>query len=140
MSVISGTGLVGRVKYVSAHFASILSILSQEQPVSAKLKDGTHGFSTWESEHPEVFIMKDMPQEAKIKKGDSVFTTSFGNVFPPDVLVGTVLKVDINKKNGLQQLTLKPAANFRSLQYVYAVDNAMLPEKKQLEDSSKTKK
>ena len=136
MSVISGTGLVGRVKYVSGHFASILSILSQEQAVSARLKNGTHGFTIWDSEHPDVFLMKDMPQEEKIKKGDSIFTTSFGNVFPPDVLVGTVLKIDINKKNGLQQLSLKPATNFRNLQYVYVVDNKMSAEKKQLEDST----
>ena len=84
--------------------------------------------------------MKDMPQEAKIKKGDSVFTTSFSLFFPPDVLIGTVLRIDVNKKNGLQQLYLKPATNFRNLQYVYVIGNAMAAERKDLEDSAtKTK-
>ncbi len=134
MSVISGTGLVGRVEYVTAHFASILSILSNKQQVSAKLKDGTFKSTVWDNEKPEVFLMKDMPPEAKIKKGDSVFTTSFGNTFPPDVLIGTVNVIEINKKNGKQQLYLKPATNFRSLQYVYVLENLMDAERKQLEE------
>ncbi len=134
MSVISGTGLVGRVEYVTAHFASVLSILSNKQQVSAKLKDGTFKSTVWDYERPDIFMMRDMPPEEKIKKGDSVFTTSFGNTFPPDVLIGTVIKTEINKKNGKQQLYLRPATNFRSLQYVYVLDNIMDVEKKQLEE------
>ncbi len=134
MSVISGTGLVGRVEYVTAHFASVLSILSNKQQVSAKLKDGTFKSTVWDYERPDMFMMRDMPPEEKIKKGDSVFTTSFGNTFPPDVLIGTVIKTEINKKNGKQQLYLRPATNFRSLQYVYVLDNIMDVEKKQLEE------
>ena len=139
MSVISGNGLVGRIEHVSAHFATVLSILSKQQ-VSAKLKDGTYGFSIWDNERPDVFLMKDMPQEAKIKKGDSVFTTSYSRLVPPDVLIGTVVKIEINKKNGLQQLSLRPSTNFRNLEYVYVVSNVMDNERKQLEDSSAIKK
>ncbi|MBC7554154.1 MAG: rod shape-determining protein MreC [Taibaiella sp.] len=136
MSVISGTGLVGRVEYVSAHFASILSILSIKQQVSAKLKDGTFKSTVWDNEKPDIFMMKDMPAEIKVRKGDSVFTTSFGNTFPPDVLIGTVTRGELNKKNGKQQLFLKPATNFRSLEYVYVLENVMRVEQKQLEDSA----
>ena len=135
MSVISGSGLVGRVEYVTAHFASILSILSNKQQVSARLRDGTFKSTVWDNERPDQFMMKDMPQEAKVKKGDSVFTTSFGNTFPPDVLIGIVTKVELNKKNGKQQLYLRPATNFRTLQYVYVLENLMDAEKKQLEES-----
>ncbi len=135
MSVISGNGLVGRVEYVTAHFSSILSILSNKQQVSAKLKDGTFKSTVWDNEHPDVFMMKDMPPEAKVKKGDSVYTTSFGNTFPPDVLIGTVINIEINKKNGKQQLYLRPATNFRSLQYVYVLENLMDAEKKQLDET-----
>ncbi len=136
MSVISGTGLVGRVEHVTAHFANVLSILSNKQQVSARLKDGTFKSTVWDNERPDVFLMRDMPPEKKIKKGDSVFTTSFGTTFPPDVLIGTVIKVELNKKNGNQQLTLRPATNFRSLQYVYVLENKMIPEQKQLDEPS----
>lgn len=134
MAVISSTGLVGRVEYVSGNFASILSILSNKQQVSAKLKDGTFKSTVWDNEHPDVFMMKDMPPELKIKRGDSVFTTPYGNTFPADVLIGRVAKVELTKKNGKQQLYLTPATNFRNLQYVYVIENLLSEERKQLEE------
>ncbi|NDC40668.1 MAG: rod shape-determining protein MreC [Chitinophagia bacterium] len=136
MAVISGTGLVGRVEHASSHFAVILSIMSAKQQVSARLRDGSFKSTIWDNERPEVFQMRDMPPEAKVHKGDSVFTTSYGNTFPPDVLIGTVTGVEWNKKNGKQHLYLKPATNFRALQYVYVLQNVMETEKKQLEDST----
>lgn len=138
MAVISGSGIVGRVVHVSAHFASILSVLSVKQQVSARLKDGTIGYITWDGERPDVMIMKDVPQQIKVKSGDSVYSTSY-SFFPPEIMIGTVFKTETIKKNNLQLLYLKPSTNFRDLQYVYVVENKLDPERKQLEDSVKTK-
>jgi rod shape-determining protein MreC len=139
MAVISGTGIVGRIVHTSDNFASALSVLSVKQQVSAKLKDGTVGYVTWEGERPDVMVMKDVPQQIKVKKGDSVFTTSY-SFFPPDVLIGTVYKTQHIKKNNLQLLHLRTATNFRNLQYVYVVENKRLKERMALEDSVKKKK
>jgi rod shape-determining protein MreC len=138
MSVLSGSGTVGRVVHVSAHFASILSILSVKQQVSARLKDGTYGYITWGGDRPDVLMMRDVAQQIKVKTGDSVYTTSY-SFFPPDILMGTVIKTETLKKNNLQLLYVRPAANFRNLQYVYVVENKMDAERKELEDSVKTK-
>ncbi len=72
MAVISGTGIVGRVEHVSPHFASVISILSSKQKVSAKLKDGTNGYIVWDEKQPEVLIMTDVPQQVKVKKGEII--------------------------------------------------------------------
>lgn len=135
MAVISGTGIVGRVEHVSPHFASVLSVLSSKQKVSAKLKDGTIGYIIWDEKQPEILTMTDVPQQASVKKGDTIYTTSY-SFFPPDVMIGTVLKTETVKKNNLQLLTLLSSTNFRMLQYVYVVENKMGPERKQLEDST----
>jgi rod shape-determining protein MreC len=139
MAVLSGTGAVGRVEHVSAHFASILSILSVKQKVSAHTKDGTTGYIEWEGSRPDVLLMKDVPQQVKIKRGDSIYTTSY-SFFPPDVLVGIVFNIEYIKKNNLQLLYLRPGTNFRNLQYVYVVENKMMGERTQLEDSVKATK
>ncbi len=138
MAVISGTGIVGRVEHVSAHYASVLSILSSKQTVSAKLKDGTTGYIKWEEKQPDVLIMTDLPQQAKIKKGDSVYTSVF-SIFSPDILIGTVLTIETVKKNAMQILHLQSSTNFHNLQYVYVIENKMIMERKQLEDSSAKK-
>jgi len=136
MAVISSTGVVGRVMYVSAHFSSVLSVLSVKQQLSAKLKDGTSSYITWEGDNPDVMVMKDIPQQIKIHMNDSVFTTSY-SFFPADILIGTVFKMKVNTKNNLRQLYLRPSTNFRNIQYVYVVENKMMDERLKLEDSVK---
>ena len=141
MAVISGTGVVGRVEHVSAHFASVLSVLSAKQRISAKLlKNGTNGFVIWDEKSPDVLTMIDVPQDVQLRKGDSVLTNNYSLYFPPDILIGTVVKTQALKKNGLQLIYLQSATNFHNLQYVYVIENKMAGEKKQLEDSSALKK
>ena len=135
-SIISSTGVVGRVVHVSDNYASALSVLSVKQQVSAKLKVGTVGYVSWNGERPDVMIMRDVPQQIKVKRGDSVFTTSY-SFFPPNILIGVVYKTVAIKKNNLQLLYLRTATNFRNLQYVYVVENTMMDERVKLEDSVK---
>ncbi len=139
LAVISGTGIVGRIEHVSAHFSSLLSILSTKLKVSAKLKGGTNGFVVWDEKSPDILTLVDVPQQVTVKKGDTVYTNNYSLYFPPDVMIGTVIKTEIIKKNAMQLILLRSSTNFHSLQYVYVVENKMAGEKKQLEDSSAKK-
>jgi rod shape-determining protein MreC len=139
MAVLSGSGVVGRVEHVSANYSSILSVLSAKQRVSARLKNTANGFVVWEGKNPRVLTMIDVPQQVEVKKGDSVFTNSYSLYFPPEVLIGTVIKTEPIKKNAMQHIYLKSSTDFANLQYVYVVENKMRQEKTQLEDST-TKK
>jgi len=148
MAVISGNGAVGRVIHTSGHFATVLSLLSVsfsgneqkqiEQQLSAKLKDGTQSYVSWDGERADVLIMKDVPQQVAVKKGDSVFTGNF-SYYPRDIMIGTVIRIEAVKKNNMQILYLRTATNFRNLQYVYVVDNKYSEEIKTLSDSLKKK-
>lgn len=139
MAVISGTGVVGRIEHVSAHFSVALSVLSTKLKVSAKLKNGNNGFIVWDEKSPDVLTMLDIPKDVNVKKGDSVYTNNFSLYFPPDVLVGTVLKTEADKKKGTQIIFVHSSTNFHTLQYVYVVDNRMAAERKQLEDQTNKK-
>jgi rod shape-determining protein MreC len=83
--------------------------------------------------------MIDVPKHVDVKKGDSVFTNNF-SYFPPDVLIGTVIRTEIDQKKGMKLIYMLSSTNFHSLQYVYVIDNKMTLEKKNLEDSSKKAK
>jgi len=140
MPVISSNGLVGRVENVSKHFATVLSILNVKQPVSAKLKEGTtFSVVNWEGERPDVLVMKGVAQEIKVKNNDSIYTTGYSQYLPANILIGTVFKKETLKKDNTQQLYIRPATNFRNLQYVYVIENKMSGERVQLEDSTKGK-
>ncbi|MCC6186012.1 MAG: rod shape-determining protein MreC [Chitinophagaceae bacterium] len=139
MALVSGTGIVGRVTNVSTHFATALSILNTKQSLSSKLKDGTSSFVYWEqAAGPDKLLMKITQPEIKIHKGDSVFTTSYSTLFPADMLIGTIQKVFIVKKDNSRLLHIKPATNFRNMDYVYAIKNEFIEERRRLEDTTQT--
>lgn len=136
MSVVSGNGVAGRVVHVSNNFASVRSVLSTNLQVSAKLKNNTFGVVTWGGKNPNELVMKDIPQQIQVNIGDSIYTTSY-SIFPPDVLIGTVARKEVIKKNSLQLLYIRPATNFSTIQYVYVVGNELMDEKQNLEDTIK---
>ncbi len=137
MAVVSSTGVVGRVTNVSAHFATVLSILNTRQRLSAKLTDGTTNFIYWEeSGGPDQLLMKITQPEIKVREGDSILTTSYSTVFPADMLLGKVKKVFLVKKDNSRLLQIKPATNFHNMQYVYCIKNEYIEERRALEDST----
>lgn len=136
MAVVSGSGVAGRVVHVSNNFASVRSVLSTNLQVSTKLKNNTFGVVTWGGKNPNELVMKDIPQQIQVNIGDSIYTTSY-SIFPPDVLIGTVARKEVIKKNSLQLLYIRPATNFSTIQYVYVVGNELMDEKQNLEDTIK---
>lgn len=141
MAVVSGTGVVGRVTNVSERFATVLSVLNTKQPVSARLSGGMFSFVFWEKgARPDELFMSDIPQEIHVGIGDSIFTTSYSTIFPRDLLIGVVERIEIREKDNTQFLRLSPATNFRNLQYVYVIQDDLIPERRALEDSVKKKK
>lgn len=138
MAVVTGNGIVGRVANVSDHYARVVSVLS-DRKVSSKLTDGTSNLITiWNPGSPEYVVTERVPIYIKVKRGDSVFTTGY-SFFPENVLIGIVAKVDTMKASSSKNLKVRLSTNFRSLQYVYVVDDKMAAEKKQVEaESNKT--
>ncbi len=139
MAVLSGTGIAGRVEQVSNNFSSILSVLSSKQKVSAKLKNGTNGVVIWSTENPHVLTMTELPQHSIIMKGDSVFTSDYSLYFPPDILIGTVIKTIAVKKKASQKVYLWSSTDFENLRYVYVVENTMADEEKEVRTTTAKK-
>jgi len=137
MAVISPSGVVGKVVAVSDNFSTAISILSARQPVSGRLAagNGITGNVTWDGLRPEQLQMEAVPQEIKVYRGDTVWTTAY-SFAPPDVPIGIVERIRRNKRNGSQTLLLRPASPFRALRHVYVVENAMMAERQALEDST----
>lgn len=132
MPVVSYNGIVGRVEHVSKHFATIASVLS-DRKVSARLNmKEAFGIISWQPGHPDYVQMGNMPITMPVRIHDSVFTTGFTN-FPPNVMVGTVSNIDTIKSSNTQLLHIKLATDFRTLQFVYVIDDNFGEEKSNLE-------
>jgi len=123
MGVISPNGVVGVVSAVSDNYSYVISLLNINQSVSAKIcRSGVFGPLIWDGRNPDYALLTEIPQHIKIQVGDSVVTSGFSSIFPPDVPLGTIRKSKIIK--GTHHLIqVKFFQDFRTLHYVNVVVN-----------------
>lgn len=134
MGVITEKGVVGIVGAVGRRYSYINSFLNEGQSVSAKLTHGnTFGIMEWSGKNPREAILREIPAHVETSPGDTVATSGFSTLFPPDIPLGRV--VSSNTLKGIsQEITLELFEEFRSLGNVYIVDSRRIKEIKKLED------
>jgi rod shape-determining protein MreC len=119
-------GVVGKIIEVSDDYAVVLSLLSKTSDfkVNAKLKKGGEiGSITWDGREPNVVTLNDIRKSANVKKGDTVYTSGLTTTFQYGLMIGTVEQVVPEKSNNNFKITVRTAANFYNLQYVYVIEN-----------------
>lgn len=134
MGVIDQTGVVGSVNVVAEHSARVISVLNPDFHVSCKIKGSEHfGSLSWDGKNPSEAVLEDLPQHAQVKVGDTIVTTGFSSVFPPDMPVGYVLPPENGKKLSFNSLRVRLATDFTTLGTVQVVVNSLRTEVKELE-------
>jgi len=117
LGVMSAGGVVGQVKSVSAHYATVFSLLHSKMAVAAKIKrDGTFGSVKWPGDDYSHALLDYIPRQNRLVVGDSVVTSGYNAVFPEGVLVGTV-----------ESFVKEADKNFWTVKLRLAVDLAALP-------------
>ena len=136
MAVISsGKGVVGIIRDVSTHLATIESVLNKDSKISVSLKSiKSFGSLVWgdrNGDYRKAFV-KDIPNHFKVKVGDTVITSGFGS-FPPGVMVGRVSNRGISTGDNFMTIETTLANDFSTLQYVYVIKDKFAQEQKALE-------
>ncbi|MBB2149445.1 rod shape-determining protein MreC [Pedobacter gandavensis] len=136
MAVISaGKGVVGYIRDVSDHLATIESLLHKDTKVSVTLKKnnalGTLVWGTKNFDYRKAYI-KDVPNHFKIALKDTVVTSGFSR-FPPGILVGRVSNTGISTGDNFMTIEIDLFNDFSTLQYVYVIKDKLAEEQKALE-------
>lgn len=141
MGVIGPNGIVGKIKSCSDHFATVYSVLHTNNPVSAKLKkSNTEGSILWDGNDPSIVLLRNIPRHVKVAVNDTVVTSSYSDVFPEGVMIGKILDVKQRGEEAFFRIKVKLSTDFRSLGYVYVVNNTLRSEKDSLESLIKKEK
>lgn len=134
MGVICPDGVVGIVKYVSANFCTVMSLLHKDMHVSAKLKrDGTFGQLDWNPPDYTKAILHDLPSHSKIRKGDTLVSSGLGDAFPEGIPVGYVNSFKIKSGENFFTVDARLSTDFKKLKYVYVIRNLMKDEQQELQ-------
>ena len=134
MGVISSYGVVGIVRSVSRHFATIRSLLHPNLLISSKIKrTKTQCTTQWDQKDYAHSNIKYVPRHIKISKGDSIVTSGYSSVFPEDILIGLVSNYSLKKHMAFYEANIKLATDFTSLYYVFVIQNKLKQEKDSLQ-------
>ncbi|MCV9388610.1 rod shape-determining protein MreC [Reichenbachiella ulvae] len=120
MGVIGPDGIVGQVKYVSDHYATVVSILHSRSLISAKHAI-SNGLCTiqWNGESPEEADIAYFPRHIRLNIGDSILTSGYNSIFPEGELVGIVNHVHLDDAATFYEAKIKLATDFYRLKHVY---------------------
>ena len=132
--VVAAGGVVGRVKVVSEHYATVTSLLHSDTRVASKIKrDGTIGTIRWQGDDPTHALLDNVLRETKLVRGDTVLTSSYNSVFPEGIFIGTIDSFVKEPDKNFWTIRVKLGINFSNLTYVYVVTNRQKAERDTLE-------
>ncbi|WP_044282720.1 rod shape-determining protein MreC [Candidatus Amoebophilus asiaticus] len=135
MGVIAKSGIVGSVKSVSEHFATVASLLHTDILVSAKLiPSNVIGTIHWCGYNPLQLQLLYIPRHLKVEVGDKVVTSGYDATFHTDIPIGAVSRVELNKESLFYDILVDISTDFSTLQHVYVLENNLRVEKESLED------
>jgi rod shape-determining protein MreC len=138
MGVIGPDGIAGSVINVSAHVCVVMSLLHKQSRVSGMLaRTRDAGGITWDGADPAILTMRDIPKSVKVALGDTVVTSTYSEIFPAGIPIGTVLHIGSDPASNFYILKIKSATNFGRLQHVYVVGNSLRQEQLDLESETK---
>ena len=124
MGVINENGIVGVVDEVSAQYATIASVAHADVQINAKLKNSDHfGFLSWDGVDYTLFNLFDVPKNASVALGDTIVTGGMSNIFPEDILIGTVVDYSIPNNQSFYEITVKLNNDLANLNHVKLIAN-----------------
>jgi rod shape-determining protein MreC len=134
MGVICSKGIVGKVVFVSAHFALVQSLLHKESQFSAMLADNKEiGYIAWgEDMDPQKGVLKDVSNNAQPKLGEWVVTSGY-SLFPEGIPIGKISSLHIKGGGYSLNMEVTLSVDFSKLEYVDVVDNKFGNEQDALE-------
>ncbi|MBQ6166519.1 MAG: rod shape-determining protein MreC [Muribaculaceae bacterium] len=129
MGVIDQNGVVGIVNVAGPHAARVISLLNPHIRLSCKLQgNGFYGSLVWDGKDPRYAVLEELPRHVEFHKGDTVVTSGYSAVFPPGLIVGTIVGKQTGKNASFESLRVKLTTNFSQLSSVRVITNGMKKE------------
>lgn len=137
--IISSKGVIGIVDAVSRHYSYAISFLNTEVNISSRLGGtGAVGPLAWDGKHTDGAILKEIPLQYRYSPGDTVYTSGYSVIFPPDIPLGTA--GDASIINGAtNEITVNLFQDYTALKFVTIVRNTRAAEIEALEQTREDK-
>jgi rod shape-determining protein MreC len=131
--IITRKGAIGVIDAVSEHFSFARSFKNHGMNISARLgKTGAAGPLTWDGIHSNKALLKEIPHHMTFSPGDTVYTSGYSSIFPPDIPLGVVGEARIIN-GATYEIDVTLFEDYSALRYITIVENLNEDEIKSLE-------
>lgn len=121
MAVISANGhMIGKAAEVGSHHSKIISSVDPQSRVAA-LVQSSRASGVVGGEHGLWLVMDDIPQDAKVERGDFIITSGLEEKIPRGLVIGEVEEVDSADNQLFQRARVRPLVDFRDPEMVFVV-------------------
>lgn len=125
MIVIASKGLVGKVTSVAKNWAIVETIVNKNISVSVMLEESRENSGILEgyanNNNEKLAKISYLPMSSEVKEGDIVLTSGYGEIYPKEIRIGEVIKVEEDKVKVMKSAIVKPYVDFEKLEELLIV-------------------
>ncbi|MBO4557116.1 MAG: rod shape-determining protein MreC [Bacteroidales bacterium] len=139
MGVVTHNSIVGVVGAVSDNYCYVISFANKSQRASAMVSGtGDFGLLSWDGTDGSGATLSHVPLSSVAAVGDTVCTSGYSTIYPPDIPIGTI--TDVDAVSGMyKDMKVALFQDIRSLKYVYIVQRHHQDEIDELSKTAKGK-
>lgn len=133
MVVITNDGLVGQITSVGSNWSVVQTLSNENMAVSGIVQSTRESVGIIkgykDSNNRQLAKLYYLPEDSKIKKGDSILTsgigtetgTGVGGLYPKGIKIGYVVDVEEDKGKVMKNAVVQPYVDFNKLEEVFVV-------------------
>ena len=125
MVVISNKGLVGKITSTGSNWAIVESILSENIAVSVMVNSSRENIGILRGylsgSNKAITEISNIPMDSNIKEGDTIVTSGLGEVYPKEIRIGEVIKIETDEIKVTKTAIVKPYVDFDKLEDLFIV-------------------
>ncbi|MBO6248689.1 MAG: rod shape-determining protein MreC [Bacteroidales bacterium] len=138
--IITPKGVIGIIDAVSKHYSFAISFLNSELSISARIDtSGAVGPLAWDGLRTDEGVLKEIPLQFKYNQGDTVYTSGYSAIFPPDIPLGVAGEAKVIN-GATNEIRVKLFQDHSALKYVTIIENTLIKEIEEIENSDMKKK
>lgn len=125
MVVISNKGLVGKITSTGSNWAIVESILSENIAVSVMVNSNRENIGILKGyvngSNKSITEIENIPMNSNIKEGDVIITSGLGEVYPKEIRIGEVVKIETDEIKVTKTAIVKPYVDFDKLEDLFVI-------------------
>ena len=125
MVVISNKGLVGKITSTGSNWAIVESILSENIAVSVMVNSNRENIGILKGyvngTNKAITETENIPMNSNIKEGDVIITSGLGEVYPKEIRIGEVVKIETDEIKVTKTAIVKPYVDFDKLEDLFVI-------------------